>query len=102
MKFKITLLAVLTGLMACTDSSNTSNSKEDSVITKPLYAKDTHSFSEPNSVAMTHLGLDISIDFETRVISGSAIYTLQRNDEDDLLLDVDGIEVSGAKDAETM
>ncbi|MEM9050681.1 MAG: M1 family metallopeptidase [Bacteroidota bacterium] len=101
MKLKITLIAAVALLMSCADAETSSSTKSDSVMTKPLYAKDTHSFSEPNSVAMKHLGLDIAIDFETKIISGSAKYVLERNGEGDLILDVDGIQISEARDAET-
>lgn len=87
--------------MACSDSTNVSSSKSNYEMKKSLYANDTHSFSEPNSVAMSHLSLNISIDFVTRIISGAAAYTLERNDNSDFILDVDGLEITAVRDIET-
>ncbi len=64
------------------------------------YAKDTHSFSRPNEVAVTHLHLDLNVDFDNKVLSGSAAYTLERNAGNMLVLDVRDLDIRGAKAAD--
>ena len=39
-------------------------------------AKDNHSFAEPNDVIVTHLSWDASVDFDTKVISGTATFDI--------------------------
>ncbi len=65
------------------------------------YAIDTHSFGEPNEVAVNHLSLDIEVDFENRLISGIASYILERNgSSNELLLDIDHITVVDILDSD--
>lgn len=37
---------------------------------------DRHSYAEPNLVRTTHLELDLTLDFEHKVLAGSATHTL--------------------------
>jgi leukotriene-A4 hydrolase len=56
---------------------------------------DPHSYSEPWKVAVTHVGLDLAVDFERQVLSGRADLTLDRlaDDADTLVLDSRGLVV---------
>jgi leukotriene-A4 hydrolase len=38
---------------------------------------DTHSFSNPDEAVITHLELDLNIDFDTRILTGKATYEIQ-------------------------
>ena len=40
------------------------------------YIDDPHSYSQPNQAVITHLDLDIDVDFNQRIISGMASYKL--------------------------
>ncbi|HKL39537.1 MAG TPA: hypothetical protein VJ894_02610, partial [Cryomorphaceae bacterium] len=68
---------------------------------KTKYAEDTHSFSEPNQIAATHLDIDLSVSFEDRILAGTVVYDLERNEDGDLYLDADGLNVTAARDADT-
>lgn len=49
--------------------------------------KDYHSFSNPEQVALQHIGLDLTVDFEKLVLTGAAKLTFERkNDEARLLI----------------
>ncbi|HUO86951.1 MAG TPA: M1 family aminopeptidase/hydrolase, partial [Thermoanaerobaculia bacterium] len=55
---------------------------------------DPHSFSEPWDVAISHLDLDLAVDFERRVLAGRASLTLDRRaDSDRLVLDTRGLAI---------
>ncbi len=50
--------------------------------------RDPHSFSNPDEIAVTHLALDLSVDFERRVIRGAATWSLRHlQDASVLVLD---------------
>lgn len=42
--------------------------------------KDYHSFSNPESVSVNHISLDLTVDFERKVLSGSAELNFERKD----------------------
>jgi len=54
---------------------------------------DTHSYAKPREARTKHLDLDIDVDFDTKVISGSARHTLENNGADEFILDTRGISV---------
>lgn len=62
---------------------------------------DPHSFSEPEKVRTRGLDLDLTVDFERRILEGAATWSLERPDKDaPLVLDVDGPEILEVADAE--
>lgn len=57
---------------------------------------DPHSYSEPWKVAVTHVGLDLAVDFARQVLSGRADLTLDRQPgADTLILDSKGLTIHG-------
>lgn len=87
-------LAVGLLMIGCSNESQTT----EKIMEK--YAIDNHSFSEPNKVAVKHLSLDISVDFNLKKITGVAQYSLERNSGNLVILDVSGIFVSNVSDKE--
>ncbi|WP_158847798.1 M1 family metallopeptidase [Algibacter sp. L1A34] len=57
--------------------------------TEPLmtYIEEPHSFAKPNQAVITHLDLDIIVDFKTEIISGTASYLISNNDASEIILD---------------
>lgn len=51
--------------------------------------RDYHSFANPDAIEVTHLDLDLEVDFDRRVLSGTATLKFKRNrsDADTLILD---------------
>ena len=96
MKYIIALAGLI--LTAGCSDNKSSNSQLDSnaIQNKEMmekYAQDTHSFSEPNKVATTHLNLNIGVSFDKKTIQGTATYDLERNSGDTLKLDIRGLEI---------
>lgn len=83
---------------ACASPPEPNHNQEPVIMNK--YATDTHSFSRPNEVAITHLDLDLTVDFETRTLTGTALYQLERTEGQKLVLDVRDLEIIRVKDAE--
>lgn len=90
MKYAISFAVLLTAA-ACSENKSPNLQSESDANNKAekmeKYANDTHSFSEPNKVATTHLNLNVAVDFDTHVISGTATYDLDRESGNTLKLD---------------
>ena len=43
----------------------------------PKYIEDSHSFAKPTKAVATHLDLAITVDFDTKTLSGKAIWTIK-------------------------
>ena len=58
-------------------------------MTTRRFPDDPHSHSRPNEIAVSHLGLDLGVDFDERRISGLATLDLERHSPDatELVLD---------------
>jgi aminopeptidase N len=77
-------------LQACQPSTSHQNDSH------MRYAHDSHSLSRPNEIAITHLHLELQVDFESKVLRGAAHYTMERSSGNTLALDVSNIEVHNA------
>ncbi len=60
---------------------------------------DVHSFSEPDRVLVRHVDLDLTVDFERRILRGTAALRFERVDPaaDRLVLDTRGLDVASAE-----
>ena len=56
-------------------------------MTSKTYITETHSFAQPNEAVITHLDLDIDVDFDAQVISGTATYDIVNNAASQIILD---------------
>lgn len=101
MKLNFAFLTLAVVMMACENLENTATETDSPEPMKTKYADDTHSFSTPNQVAVSHLSLDLSVSFDERKIVGTVTYDLERNAEGDLVLDSDGLTITAARDAAT-
>lgn len=61
------------------------------------FAKELHSYAQPNNAVTTHLVLDINVDFESQIISGTATYNIENNGASEIILDVKYLEISQVK-----
>ena len=73
------VVATLIFMISCTDSKKGSE--------RLKYVEEPHSYAQPNEAVITHLNLDIDVNFETEVISGSASYAIDNNDASQIILD---------------
>jgi leukotriene A-4 hydrolase/aminopeptidase len=96
MKFKSILFPAISAsllLFSCNNSQTTTETvKEENTLT-PI-AEDPHSYSEPNKARVTHLNWDAVIDFDNKVIEGTANWDIQTSpDADKIVFDVYGLDV---------
>ncbi|CAM3402943.1 Aminopeptidase N [Flavobacterium longum] len=81
----VLLLAVLV-LTAC--------KKETAETTEHAAVKDEHSYAEPDKAVVTHLSLDINVDFNTETISGCAIWTIDNKSKgNEIVFDENALEI---------
>jgi leukotriene-A4 hydrolase len=63
-------------------------------------AQDWHSFARPQIARVTHVALDLALDFEAQRIGGTATLDIQAADgAQEIVLDNKGLEISAVTDA---
>jgi hypothetical protein len=62
-------------------------------------AVDPHSFAKPQEARVTHVALDLTVDFDTKRIGGTATLDIdRRHDAREIILDDNGLEIEGVAD----
>ncbi len=84
------LLLLTAVLVACACAPTPPQSTDDTVL--PADSVDPHSFARPGEVRVTHLALDLTVDFETRTLEGTAALRLE-GEGSELVLDTRDLEV---------
>jgi leukotriene-A4 hydrolase len=62
---------------------------------------DVHSYSRPSHVRVRHLDLDLTVDFDRKILEGSAVLHFERLAAGDLILDTRGLAIHGVDHAES-
>ncbi len=57
------------------------------------YANDTHSYAKPNEAVAKHLQLDIDVNFDQKIISGTATYTIENYAGSEIVFDVKNLKI---------
>ena len=60
------------------------------------YANDTHSYAKPNEAVAKHLLLDINVDFEKEIITGTARYTIESTNATEIVFDAKNLKIQEA------
>ena len=99
MRFILVFCIVLMGIMHAEQTPTPPKTTQSSAF---IPVKDEHSFGNPQQIAVTHIDLDLSVDFEKKVLSGTATLTLRHNDPaarklvlDDENLTISKVEAAG-------
>ncbi|WP_438969352.1 M1 family metallopeptidase [Nonlabens sp.] len=88
-KYIILVLTTILTVTSCQENKQTQQTKENSKI----YLEEFHSYAQPNDAVITHLDLDIHVDFETQVIRGIATYDIKNSGSDQIILDSKFLEI---------
>ena len=77
--------------------------KEEKIVVYS-YVEEPHSYAKPNNAFIKHLDLDITVDFKSEIISGTATYDIVNNNStqiilDSKFLDIEAVQADG-KDTE--
>ncbi|MEM8962271.1 MAG: M1 family metallopeptidase [Acidobacteriota bacterium] len=98
-------LLMLLVLAACGDTRTAAPTSDNSTPAAPMTTTDPHSYANFDQVAVSHLSLDIDVDFERSVLDGTASLTLTHHaDATELVLDtrdldIHAVRLDDAKDA---
>lgn len=102
MNIKNTLVILFTTIfmMSCNNAKKENNSEKSSEKTTLKYVEEHHSYAKPNQAATKHLSLNIDVNFDTKVISGTATYNIENNNASQIILDtkylvIDKVEADG-------
>lgn len=91
------MAAILMLLFACSESNpsgNTSRNGKRQKVAEMKMATDSHSFSKPDEARVTHLDWTASIDFESRVIQGKAVYQVSAaSNAERILFDTESLNI---------
>ena len=73
------VVVTLIFMISCTESKKGTETLK--------YVEEPHSYAQPNEAVITHLNLNIDVNFGTEVISGSASYAIDNNNASQIILD---------------
>lgn len=86
-KLNYILLCTLVTFFNCKETSK----KQEQLLTN--YVEETHSYAQPNKAVITHLDLDINVDFNQQVISGKATYNIENSNASEIVLDTKYLQI---------
>src|SRR3954470_22873782 len=100
----ISMLVLLAGCRVNDEGRKTSNQSAATAIA-PIPgapdAIDTRSFARPLEARVTHIALDLTVDFDARRIAGTAKLDIdRRSDAKEIVLDDNGLEIDRVTDAD--
>lgn len=67
-------------LLVCTAALLCACSAAPPIPMRPAIAKDIHSLSNPQQIAVSHVDLDLSVIFEQKTLQGTAVLSIERTD----------------------
>jgi leukotriene-A4 hydrolase len=90
----ILLLVLIWTWSSCGHQQAASSTAGDPIVLIPEEdAKDYHSFSRPDEARVTHLQLDLTVDFDTRTIHGYATWQVAHEGASELILDTRDMDI---------
>jgi aminopeptidase N len=87
--------ALILAITCFTILTNCKQPEEKKLMKK--YAEELHSFAQPNNAVVTHLDLNIDVDFDSQIITGTATYNITNNGASEIILDAKYLEISEVK-----
>lgn len=103
MRNSLLLLLAALWIMGCgetaetTASDNGSDAKKEQIAAMKL-ATDFHSYAQPNEAKVTHLSWNANVNFETKVIEGTARYDIEvAEDAERILFDIRNLDIQNVK-----
>ncbi|GAB5555810.1 MAG: M1 family metallopeptidase [Schleiferiaceae bacterium] len=92
MKSKWMGLLAIVGILSSCSSSTDQN--ENTMV----YAKDSHSYSEPNKAVVTHLDLALHVDFDSKTLFGKATWDVDVKQGNQIIFDCKDLTINSVQD----
>jgi aminopeptidase N len=97
----LTLAALALLAASCARTAEAPPAAQAAPVLTSAEARDIHSFARPDVARVTHVALDLALDFAARRVGGTATLDLQAQpNAPEILLDSKGLEVEAVTDAE--
>ena len=86
--------AIVSTICAISCGGDRPAAETDWPVTTSTQERDIHSYARPDEVRVTHVALDLTADFDTRVLSGTSTLKLQRHGSAaQVVLDTKGLDI---------
>lgn len=98
----VSALALSSALGACATVGDNTSLVQTAAPAAPavLYVNDVHSYARPNEARVNHVDLDLTADFETHVVSGTATLDVSgRAGATEVVVDIKGLDIQSITDA---
>ncbi|MEP3226757.1 MAG: M1 family metallopeptidase [Parasphingorhabdus sp.] len=101
----LTMILTTATLAACSADNASEKSDNETSIISPIIssedAKDPYSYAQPEIARVTHVDLDLALNFESKNVSGTASLDILANDGvDTVILDILDLEIFSVTDAD--
>ena len=104
MRFALTAFTTLGLASIALSACSTSEAAQEPLVSPILTseeAKDTSTYAQPEMARVTHVALDLALDFEAKNVFGTAtLDVMARDDAHTVVLDSDGLRISAITDAD--
>ncbi|MGR3570934.1 hypothetical protein, partial [Brevirhabdus sp.] len=104
MRFALTAFTTLGLASIALSACSTSEAAQEPLVSPILTseeAKDTSTYAQPGVARVTHVALDLALDFEAKDVFGTAtLDVMAEDDADTVVLDSDGLRISAITDAD--
>ena len=104
MRFALTAFTTLGLASIALSACSTSEAAQEPLVSPILTseeAKDTSTYAQPEVARVTHVALDLALDFEAKDVFGTAtLDVMAEDDADTVVLDSDGLRISAITDAD--
>jgi aminopeptidase N len=84
---KTTLLLLIVLLFSCSKNEKETKVDDKEISKSKSYAKDHHSYANPNKAVIKHLNLDIEVNFDEEIITGVASYDIEHFSGEEIIFD---------------
>lgn len=72
-------IVILFTMVSCNQSTDTEDTKTEITTKTETPVVDKHTFAKPEQAVMTHLDLDVEVDFEKKIMSGTATLKIKKS-----------------------
>ncbi len=98
MNYKALLFSAGAALSLIACKNNTPETAEETKTEEMKYVEDSHTFARPNEAVVTHLALDIEVDFALKKIKGAATWNIKTSSEaDQVVFDVYDLDIQSVQ-----
>jgi leukotriene-A4 hydrolase len=86
-KYALLFALAMGSVISCNNSAETPTENQESEAM--TYVEDTHTYAQPNEAVVKHLDLDLNVNFEEKMLKGSATWKIEAQaDVEEIIFDI--------------